>query len=921
MNTKPTQSSCLSPPHISSKIYDGTPGYNDKILLHHNNKDSIQMYADPTPLQEITASSDKFDRLENQIRTPASPDQIQLGRIQPPDILGARRHHQRDHVSARAAPPMENPSLRHRRYHSDTETGFQGNNPSTRSHLAEGSHFLDSRLTRSGRSKHKPNTKEAELESPKEDVREGNIAFRTPVPGILEPATAAYGKRSATVPLLDKPIAFQETSEHGPYKRKHDARGLPVLVSHNKQLEGTACHGGQIAMTGTTFRRSTIQSEVPSSPVRVIVSPPFYPQPLVAPEVDQLNTIVGIRSPVSDAFLLQSRDVPNTSSRQGQSSMAHPQPTYLSNAQFDNDQVVRKDNSRNSAREHGVIHPAQPRPRKQSSPQVRSRDDQPKLSTSKGGDIDDDQTSRFRQAHGDSRGTASHVDVRYTQRIEITRTEDVHTTDHQLGIRPSTCLQIPSTDDKNRNRYDSGSHPSQLTPPNLALVSPQRANTFDAEFNAGIQKDSTQIKDSRLAELLSPPKPSDIPLHSYPSGARRHPVSKLDLQSRNSPGLAHGRSGNEESSHPRNTSSREERASTHGRTENSSPSGDIHSFPPNPQPDLSIKESGYSRPSPDASHTTPSFRVRDLVTDNHTFQSGSVSPREMPRSVSLTGYPHRQPFARESQDMISDTEKVLSPKSNYEAELRFGERSKSSHVPVPVSIQISNLQTGQKISQKDIALKNADEPSQPVASTHNRTRSDPHVMPDSTILQSRHAYNDLCNSTRPQTLPVSAISSSEPTLPFLSHLSDQSQNSHSYSSNPQSPTIREEAPIPSPSMEVSSMRSTLSKKNHITPLFPDSSNQGSSNSQPSSSQTYEIWLPSTSSRHNEVSSRSTPISGSRRDPDRARDRAGQSAQCPPYQPYTMDPLLANAYHYIKTRKMRTMSTASLEAQDGAAVSG
>lgn len=847
-------------------------------------------------------TSDKFDRQENQIRTPT--DQIQPGRIQPSDTLGARRHHQRDHVSARAAPPIENLPLRHRRYHSDTETAYQGNNPFPRSHLAESSHFLDSRLTRPGRSKHKPNTKETELESPRVDL--GNIAFRTPVPGILESTTATYGKHSATVPLPGKPITFQETSEHGSYKRKHDARGLSVLVSHNKQPEGTARHGGQIAMTGTTILGSRIQSDVPSPPARVIVSPPLYPQSLAAPEVDQLSTIVGIRSPVSGALLLQSRDVPDIS--QGQSSMAQPQATYLSNAQFDHDVVVRKDNTKNSARESGVDNPAQPRPRKQSSPQIRPRDDQSKLSSSKGGNIDDDQTSRPRQAHGHSRGTASCADVCCTQKTEITRTEDVHMTDHQLGLCPSTYVQLPSTDDKS---YDSGNHPSQLTPPpNPAPISPQRTNTLDAEFDAGSQKDSTQIKNSRLAELLSPPKPSDIPLHSYSSGARRHLAYDL-------PNLAHAHSGNEESSRPRGTSSREEHASRHGLTEDSSPFGNIHSFPSNPQPDLSIKESGYSWSSPDADHITPSFRARDLVAGNHTFQSGSVPPRELSRSVS-TGYPHRQSSARERQDMISDTEKVLLPKYNHDAELRIGERSKSSHVAVPVS----NLQTGKKISQKDIARKNAEEPSQPVASTHTRARSDPHITPDSTVLRSRNAYNESCNaiSTQPQILPASAISPSEPTVPILSQLSDQSQNSQSYSSNLQSPTVRDEVPVPPPSTEVSSMKSALSRKNHITPLFPGASNHGSLNSQSSSSQTYEIWLPSTSSRHNEVPSRSIPISGIRRDLERARDRAGQSARCLPYQPYTIDPLLANAYHYIKTRKMRTMSTASLEAQDGAAVS-
>ena len=877
------------------------------------------MYADQTPLQEIAPSSsrqDKFDRQENQIHMPISPDQIRPGRIQPSDTLGTRHQYQRDHVSARATPPMENFPLRHRRYHSDTETGYQGNNPFPRSPFAD-SHFLDSHMTRPGRSKHKPNTKETELESPRVDVREDNIAYSTPVPGILEPATATYGKHSATVPLLDKPIAFQEISEHGSHKRKHDARGLPVLVSHTKQLEGTACHGGQSTMTGTTTPKSKIQSNDPSSPVRVVVSPPFYPKSLAAPEVDQLNTTVGIRSPspVSGAFLLQSRDVLDTSSRQGQSSMAQPQATYLSNTQPDNDTVARKDNTRNSAQESGVIHPAQPRPRKQSSkqssPQVRPWDDL-KLLSSKSGNTDDDQASRPRQAHGDSRSTASRADIRYTQRTEMTRTEDVHTTDHQLGLFPSTYLQLPSTDDKNRNRYDSGNHPSQLTPPpNLATVSPQRTNTLDPEFDAGSQKDSTQIENSGPAELLCLPKPSDIPLHSYTSGARRHPVYNL-------PSLAHGHSGNEESSRSRGTSGREEHASRHGQTEDPSPFRDTRSLPSNLQPDLSIKESGNSRSSPDASHITPSSRARDFVADNHTFQSGSVTPREMSRPVS-TGYTHGQSSARERQDMISDTEKVLLPKYNYDAELRIRERSKSSHVAVPVSIQISNLQTGKKISQKDIARKNAEEPSQPVVSTHIRTRSDPHIMPDFTVLRSRHAYNESCNatSTQPQTLPASAISSSEPTIPFLSQLSDQPQNSHPYSSNLQLPTVREEASVLPPSTEISSMKSTLSRKNHIMPLFPDAS---LSNPQSSSSQTYEIWIPSASSRHNEVPFRSTPISGFRRDLERPRDRSGQSAQCQPYQPYTMDPLLANAYHYIKTRKIRTMSTASLEAQDGAAVS-
>ena len=96
------------------------------------------MYADQTPLQEIAPSSsrqDKFDRQENQIHMPISPDQIRPGRIQPSDTLGTRHQYQRDHVSARATPPMENFPLRHRRYHSDTETGYQGNNPFPRSSL------------------------------------------------------------------------------------------------------------------------------------------------------------------------------------------------------------------------------------------------------------------------------------------------------------------------------------------------------------------------------------------------------------------------------------------------------------------------------------------------------------------------------------------------------------------------------------------------------------------------------------------------------------------------------------------------------------------------------------------------------------------------------------------------------------------
>ena len=923
IDTKPTHTSCPSPPHPFSKICNGTSEHehNDKILLHPSKQDSKLTHTDQIPSQEITSLlyrqdlSNKFDRQENDIRTPISPGQTQPGRIQLSESLRVGRNHQkRYHSSARAPPPMDNHSIllpRHRRYHSDTETGRQGTNPSPRSPLAENSHFIDVQLTGPGGSNHKPNSKEIEPEISRVD---SNVAFCT---SVLEPVRTIHGKHPATLPLSNKPSTVQEILELEPQKRKHDARGVPILVPHHEQLEEIAHLGGQIARSGTTIPRSTIRSEVPSPQMRVVVP---STQSLAVPEVDRSNTVAGTRHSVSSRFPSQSRNAPDTSSRQGQPSIVQPQAAHLSvaNAQFDNDTVVRKDNSGNPAREPTVIRPTQPHSHKESSPQVRPRDDQPKLSPFRDGNIDDDQTLGSRQAHRGSRGTVNSTDPRYVQRTESTETEDVMAQYvSEPGLQPSqppAYSQLPSTDDKNRNVYDSDNYSSQRTPPHDPVaVSTQRTGTHHEEVDSRSQKNSAQVKDFRLAELLSHPKPSDVPVHSYPLGVRRH----LD----NSPGLVHGHSDNDATSRPEGPPGHGEQSPRHGRTGDSSPSGDIHSFLPNQQPDLPVRENNYLRSSPNTSHHTSSFtssfRVKIAVADNHTFQSSL--PREMSRSE-LAAYIPRQPSAREKQDTKPDTEEVFSLRHNYDVDTRIDERSKSSHVPASVYHQISDLQTRKTISQKDVARKYADEPSQPIISTHSRTRSDPQIMPGAAVLQSRHAYNDSCNTTSIQTLPVSVTSSSAPTIPSLGHLSDQMQNSYSYSSNLQSPTTREEVPAPPPSMEASPMKYTLSQKNHITPLSQDASNTGMFNSQPVNSKPYEIWLPSTSSRHNQAPSRTTPISGPRRDSERERDRVRQSAQHLPYQPHTIDPLLANAYHYIKTRKIRTMSTASLEAQDGAAVS-
>lgn len=642
---------------------------------------------------------------------------------------------------------------------------------------------------------------------------------------------------------------------------------------------------------------------------------------------------------------------------QGESITTQSQSIYPISTLVHGDAVIRKGNMGNFTRESDAIHPSQPRSRKESSPRVRPRDDQPKLSASRAGDAEDyrAQPARSGQAYGDSRGSAPALDTRYvSQRTEPTRVDPVYTAGPQAlrytpepsqqYSQPSAYPQSSSVDDKNRNRHNSSNYPpqaSQRTPPiNPASVSPQRTgnsahSNLDEETTASQnQKNSMQVKDARLAELLSPPKPNDVSHHSYLHGARKNLASKLDQQLSSSPNHSHGQLNSEGGSRPRGSSNRGEHSPRYGPGGDSSPSGAAHSPPHNQQPDITSRDYSHVRSSPNASHHTPSPRTKTITPEN----PGPQPRDEGSRPVSAQS--SRQPPARERrQDGISDAESTLPHRhhppsyTTYDTDTRTDEMNRPSHIPsTSGSNQIWDPQSGRTSSQKDNARKRGYDTPQSITLTHSRTRSDPQNRQE--ISSSRHAYNVSYNTTSIQTqasphapASIHATSSSAPSIPSLGQLSDQMLHTRSYSSNQQPPT-REEASI----AQAPPTKSTPSKRNFIAPLPPDiRSNSSSSNPQPPTPKSYEIWLPP-SAQSDQIPSRSTPAPAYRRDAEREPDRTRRTSAIPrarspspprrsqylPYQPSVSDPRLANPYHYIKTRKMRTMSTVSLEAQDGAA---
>lgn len=635
--------------------------------------------------------------------------------------------------------------------------------------------------------------------------------------------------------------------------------------------------------------------------------------------------------------------------------------------QLDGNPVVRRDNTGNSTRySPEASSPSQPRKRKESSSRVHSEDKSSKVPGIKEASTEDTRASahRISHAHGDPRVTAPVFDGRSTSH----RTESMR---GEIGQHPSPPLQryttetnIPSSmqhlsvDDRSRSNYAAGSYPPNalhrpvLAPIDPASISPQRTGNSihskqEEEGLSRNQRNTVQVKDARLADLLSPPKANDIPHQSYLQDARRNLASKLEQQPNGSPNSTPGSTGANLETTPRfrSSSSRGEHSPRHAGGDNS-PSGPSNPSPSYSQgPDLITKD--YARTSPNVSQHTPSPRSRPMVAESQP-QPGIQHRDEVSRHG--TGAPaSRQSPTRERQDHVPDMEDKYSrthhqatPYTTYDTETRTSDTSRKPHIPSnSIPYQAWDQYAGKTTSQRDGQRRDTYDATQPIAITHSRTRSDSQNAQETSASYSRHTFNMPHNipSSQTQTLPHAPASGhvppSVPTNQTLERPSDQAPYSRSQQSNQsQIPIPREEVSAPQQAIQAPPMKSTPSKKNYIQPLPPEIHNKGSSSvSQPPMPKPYEIWLPSTSSRDDHPPSRPAVAAPFHKDSGRDRDYARRTSTTSrvhrpspprdtrylPYQSSTVDPRLTKPYHYLKTRKIRTMSLASVEAQDGAAV--
>lgn len=768
----------------------------------------------------------------------------------------------------------------------------------------------------------------------------------TGLPTIAEARSEHVIQSSQTIP--ETQIAPPPITAHNPHGTSNRARpDIPTHLHRAPYLESAVVNDPPPQMSSRT---AAVESNN-GKPVPPVETPKGTerPQQQGAPPARENNVLVR-----------------HHTGNKGESNAIYSQPVQATPSQSHNDPVVRRDDTGSSTRGPVTVHPfTQPRQHKDSSPRVRPDDGLSKAPAGRETSAEDPRVAQrgSAQGHGESRATAPTTDPRYSsQRTEAARIGPTYqaplpmqrhaTETHPPTFQYATALtQQVSLDERGRNKHaqdnyspNAAYHPPSM-PVDAASISPQPAgNSTNSkpgeEGHSRSQRHLVQIKDARLAELLSPPNANEVPHQSHLQDARQTLVSRLEQQPNGSSKPITGNSGNnpESASRLRSSSGRGEHSPRHARGD-SSPSGPLNpSLSHGQAPDLSTKDYGYVRSSPNVSQHTPSPRSRTIVTESHAgsqpgtqqrdensqYGSGAFIPRQ------ATPHEKRQDHASNAEDMHSRKHQQPIPYTTYDANTRTDDNNRTSHIPSnSIPYQTWDQHTGKTASRRGDY-----DTSHTITKTHSRTRSESQNVQEASDSYSRHPYTTP-RDTQTQTshhVPASNhVPSSAPMIPTFGP-SDQMQHSRSHPSNQQLATLREEVSNPPQSLQAPPMKSTPSKRSYIAPLPSETRNPSSSSApQPPTPKTYEIWLPPIS-HNDQAPSRSTAAPSHHR--ERERDYARRNSTMPqtrppspprepqilPLQASAPDPRSFNPYHYLKTRKIRTMSLASVEAQDGAAVS-
>ncbi|KAF9453208.1 hypothetical protein P691DRAFT_719982 [Macrolepiota fuliginosa MF-IS2] len=765
------------------------------------------------------------------------------------------------------------------------------------------------------------------------------------------PQSTTSGRHSVTKsshPTPEAQIAPAPTTADGQHGMGGARSNVPPPSHKVSYSEGAITNGMPFRMTGRTVMEPSAGSSRP--PTSIEASRDMTHQQSALPTREDRDEV-----------------------RQHTGNKGESVGTQYQSAQI-NHPVARRDDIGNSTRGPPVAQPSmQPRQRKENSPPIHPEDVSPKALNSKEPPDTDPRSAQARSmpAYGDPRPPAPGIDSHYSShRTETTRVVTGHLAPPAIQRHTAeantptsqyfTPSQQPSVDERSRHKHMQGNHSpnapqrSPSMPINPASVSPQRTgdsnhSRLEEEGNLRSQRNPNQIKDARLAELLSPSAANDVPHQSYLQGARRTLASKLEQQPGGSPHSTPGNSGSQSEPAPRlRTSSRGEHSPRHAGGE-SSPSGPANPSPSySHNPDLSPKDHPHVRTSPNDSQQTPSPRSRNIATEGVTgSQSGTHQRDEGPQHG--PGVPmSRQPLARERrQDYAQDMEDVnlrkqqqTAPSMTYDANTRTSDTNRTSHIPSnSIPYPIWDQQAGKMTSQKNGQRRDVYDAPQSITIAHSRTRSESQTAYEPSASHSRHqhttsreTYNAASSQT--QTLPhVPPSNHVPPSSTTFGPLPDQIRQPRTHPSNQQVPISREDIPVPPQHSQAPPMKSTPSKRNYITPLPPETHNPNSSSAtQPPTPKTYEIWLPPSSSHNDQPPTRSAaaPSFHGESKRDRDRDHARRVSTMPqgrppardsrtlPLQPSAPDPRSMNPYHYLKTRKVRTMSLASVEAQDGAA---
>lgn len=583
-----------------------------------------------------------------------------------------------------------------------------------------------------------------------------------------------------------------------------------------------------------------------------------------------------------------------------------------------------------------VIHSAQPRQRQQTSPRLQSEGNLLKAPGQKGSSIEDQRLATYKSGQTHS-----------TRRVEPIR-EDQSSLPIPGYLTETDALpsiQHPPTDDRGRSKYSADGHSPnalQRTSPMVGELAPPLSQypgngRIEDGRPSRSPRNAVHLKDAMPVELPSPQKAIDVPKQLYLHDARRNLASKLEQQQLDgSPNSASGNPlGNAEGDKRIRIPSNRDEQSLRQVGADSSPS---ISSKASQSPDLRTRDHAYARTSPNTSQLNPSPRSRPVVVESQPYLG--IQNRDEPSQHTTRAPTSRQPL-RERQDHILEPEDKYSrthhQSSTYatnDTGMRSSDTNQKTHTASDrIPYQILDPRAGKITSLRDGYRGETRDAPQPMAATHSRSQSDSHIALDSTISYSRYA-NNLPPPTLPQiqsNLPPSSdhVRPSVPTVEPFMRPPDQSTYSLSHQLG-QSRVPREEAIAPQQTVQPPTMKSTPPRRDRIE-LLPQETHYQKvpSGPQPPTPQTYDIWLPPTSSRENRTSQRSTVARTSLKDPGRERERARRSTTTPrthqssasePHPPM-MDPRLAKAYHYIRTRKIQTMSLVSVEAQDGAGVCG